>query len=1075
MYKLIGRLFVFLAISSAMKAQTYSFQHISVDDGLSQSVVTCVVQDNEGVFWIGTMAGLTAYDGKKYLVKTKDNGLAENWITSSMKDKNGNIWFGHWGGGVSYYDAKNSTFNDMKFERFSNFKTITCIVEDKNGDIWFGTNGTGVFKYEAKANAIVSFAKEDGFTSNHISSIFLDKYNNIWFGTNRGVVVYRFSKKHEEKGAFMLFTTKDGLVSDQITSIEQAGENSIALASENNGISIVYNINKLSELKIKTLDKNNGLLSNSINCLFYSDDNTLWIGSRDEGVMRYDLNKKSFKNLSTKEGLNYFKVNTILKDREGNIWIGTDLGLNLFRGDEFQIYDESDGLVNNVVWSIAEDSQNRLWMGTNEGVSRLTFIKNPLTQEQVGLDIKNITTAQGLSHNIVLAITSTGSGEIWCGTGFGGITVLNENGVRRMIIDSSKGLASNTVYSIKQDNFNNIWAGTNLGVSKISASGKITNYTIKDGLGGDNIYQILNDSKGRLWFASIGGSLSYFENNTFKIYSPEKNEDQRFITSITEDESGNVWFGSYGKGIFKITGNEVKNYTTLNGLSSNSPYSMISDNKGDLWIATSMGIDKFNPTEITVKNYREKEGFLGVEPNPNAVCLDHKGNLWFGTIMGAVKFDLSEERINKIEPITKVEEIKVDHKPFAFPEDNSFSHDENHITFHYIGVSLSNPQHIEYKYILEGFNLEWSPVTKNQDVVYSNLPPGDYEFKVMASNNDGKWNEMPTSYAFSISPPFWRTWWFYIICIFIIFEILYEVDKIRMKNLITAKANLEKTVAIRTAELVEQKKMVEEKNNEILDSIKYAKRIQEAILPPINYVKSHLKESFILYKPKDIVAGDFYFFEIKDDDIYIAAADCTGHGVPGAMVSVVCSNALNRAVHELNITEPSKILDKVRELVVQTFQKSENEVKDGMDISFCKLNTKTRKIIFTGAHNALYRVTDEEDESCDKVLRNDSRVLCEYKGDKQPIGKYMAEKPFSQKEITLKKGDHIYLSTDGYADQFGGELGKKFLYKQYKEMLLSLYELPIEKQKEKIDNIFELWRGNQTQIDDVCVIGIKIS
>lgn len=1074
MYKLIKSLLFFITVSNALFAQTYSFQQIGVEDGLSQSVVTCVVQDNEGVFWIGTMSGLTSYNGKKYSVKTNENGLAENWITSSMKDKNGNLWFGHWGGGVSYYDVKNSVFTDMKFERFSNFKTVTSIAEDKNGDIWFGTNGTGVFKYESAANAIVSFSMEDGFTSNHINTIFIDKYDNIWFGTNRGAVVYRSSKKPEDKGAFILLTTKDGLVSDYITDIEKAGGNSIALASENNGISVVSNINKLSELKIKTLDKNTGLLTNNINCLFYSADSILWIGSRDQGVIRYDLNRKSFKSLSTKEGLNYFKVNTILKDRESNIWIGTDLGLNLFRGDEFQIYDESDGLINNVVWSISEDSQNRLWMGTNEGVSRLTFIKNPLTQEQIRLETKNITTAQGLSNNIVLAITNT-RGEIWCGTGFGGITVLNEDGVRKMVIDSSKGLASNTVYSIKQDNSNNIWAGTNLGVSKISPSGKITNYTVKDGLGGDNIYQILNDSKGRLWFASIGGSLSYFENNAFKIFNPENNKNQRFVTSITEDENKNVWFGAYGNGIFSIAGNEVKNYTTLNGLSSNSPYSMISDKKGNLWIATNMGIDKFNLTELTVKNYREKEGFLGIEPNPNAVCLDHEGNLWFGTIMGAVKFDLSEEKINKIEPITKVEEIKVDHEPFAFPEDNSFSHNENHITFHYIGVSLSNPQHIEYKYILDGFDLEWSPVTKNQDVIYSNLPPGDYEFKVMASNNDGVWNEMPTSYAFSISPPFWRTWWFYIICFFIVIEILYVGDKIRMKNLIATKANLEKTVAERTAEVVEQKKMVEEKNNEILDSIKYAKRIQEAILPPINYIRTYLKNSFILYKPKDIVAGDFYFFEIKDDDIYIAAADCTGHGVPGAMVSVVCSNALNRAVHELNITEPAKILDKVRELVVQTFQKSESEVKDGMDISFCKLNTKTRKLIFTGAHNALYRITDEEDKACDKTLSQGDRVLCEYKGDKQPIGKYTAEKPFTQKEITLKKGDHIYLSTDGYADQFGGANGKKFLYKQFKEMLLGLDLLPIEKQKEEIDNTFESWRGKETQIDDVCVIGIKIS
>jgi len=273
----------------------------------------------------------------------------------------------------------------------------------------------------------------------------------------------------------------------------------------------------------------------------------------------------------------------------------------------------------------------------------------------------------------------------------------------------------------------------------------------------------------------------------------------------------------------------------------------------------------------------------------------------------------------------------------------------------------------------------------------------------------------------------------------------------------------------KTRELV-----VEGKNNEILASIKYAQRIQQAILPSKKYVQEYLKESFILYKPKDIVAGDFYWFETRGDDIFIAAADCTGHGVPGAMVSVVCANALNRVVNEMNIMEPAKILDKTRELVVETFQKSEQQVNDGMDISFCKINLKTRKLVYTGAHNPVYRITPINDKLDEKTLKSETHMLLEYKGDKQPIGQFAFSKPFTQEEVELKKGDILYLSTDGFADQFGGDDERKYMYTPFKQKFLSIYDMPFEEQKKNLDNTFEDWKKNVFQVDDVCIIGLKI-
>jgi serine phosphatase RsbU (regulator of sigma subunit) len=261
--------------------------------------------------------------------------------------------------------------------------------------------------------------------------------------------------------------------------------------------------------------------------------------------------------------------------------------------------------------------------------------------------------------------------------------------------------------------------------------------------------------------------------------------------------------------------------------------------------------------------------------------------------------------------------------------------------------------------------------------------------------------------------------------------------------------------------IAHQKLLVEEKQKEIIDSISYAKRLQEAILPPEHFVKKYLPESFIFYKPKDIVAGDFYWMEVvKDGIILLAAADCTGHGVPGAMVSVVCSNALNRVVLEFGYTDPGMILDKTRELVLATFSKSDKNVKDGMDISLVMINRKTNELKWAGANNPLWYWSDGQ--------------LREITANKQPIGMTDNPHPFTTHTFSLSKIESIYLFTDGYADQFGGEKGKKFKYKPLKEMLAINAPQSMSVQKATLEEAFVKWKGNLEQVDDVCILGIKL-
>lgn len=269
-----------------------------------------------------------------------------------------------------------------------------------------------------------------------------------------------------------------------------------------------------------------------------------------------------------------------------------------------------------------------------------------------------------------------------------------------------------------------------------------------------------------------------------------------------------------------------------------------------------------------------------------------------------------------------------------------------------------------------------------------------------------------------------------------------------------------KNIIEKNKEIEKQKLLVEEKNKEILDSIEYALRIQTAILPPQKIIKQYLENSFILYKPKDIVAGDFYWMESINDLVLFAACDCTGHGVPGAMVSVICNNALNRVVREFKLTQPAAILNKTLELVIDHFSKSEEDIKDGMDISLCSVNFKTKKLEWAGANNPLWLIQNGE--------------LIETKADKQPIGKNDNVKLFTNHSYTLNNGDAIYIFSDGFADQFGGETGqKKLTRKRFKELVLSIQEKPMQEQGIILDNFIINYRNQFEQIDDILVMGVK--
>jgi serine phosphatase RsbU (regulator of sigma subunit) len=498
--------------------------------------------------------------------------------------------------------------------------------------------------------------------------------------------------------------------------------------------------------------------------------------------------------------------------------------------------------------------------------------------------------------------------------------------------------------------------------------------------------------------------------------------------------------------------------------------------------------------KIKVTHFGKDDGLLNLESNGNAVSKDKDGRILIGTISGLEIYDPKFDKINTKEAITNINSVKLffgqeDILKYAngtdtntmLPKTLLLPFNKNHLTFQFIGISLTAPEKVMYQYKLEGLDDDWTPPTSKTEATYSSLPPGNYKFLLKTMNNDGIWNEVPVTYNFTISPPWYNTWWFYTISIITLVASIWLYNFYRTKKLIADKQKLERVVDERTLELreekekvelvnkevIEQKSVIEHHNIEIMDSIKYAKNIQEALLPSLREVNNLFNDCFVLYMPKDIVSGDFYWFAQNGDTRFIAAVDCTGHGVPGAFMSIVGNTLLNEIVNEKKITNPGDILLELHKGVKIALNQNakEFERRDGMDITLCAFNNKSNEVQYAGANRPLW------------IYRKDKNYELEIiKATKFPIGGLELEenRVYQNHIVQVNDGDCLYLFSDGYADQFGGPKGKKFMLTNLQKLLLENVKKPMAVQKESLTDAFMKWKVDAEQIDDVLVIGIKI-
>jgi len=1026
-----------------LNAQSYFFENYSVEQGLSSSKVYSVMQDRNDWIWLGTESGVSRFDGLKFENFSARNGMAGGGVKSLAEDSLGRIWFGHLNGGISVYDE--GKFMKLRFDSVEVNGDVTSIRQ-MGRKLWITTmsNGAILTNFPARGDTILTgrqYSGKEGL-SDQVSSTCIDNNKDFYCITPPAGI----KKFNPAKNIFETFLPEGLTKYFNVIVMYQDKKGNYWYGTYNGGL---YKY-EVDSGKMRIFDVRDGLSKNWISYITEDYLGKVWVGTFGGGITVFDGNEMTvYNNLN---GLQATTIQCIIEDNEKNMIIADRYtGISIYKGNHFVTWSDDKFLPDKSVFAVDEDELGRYWFGTNAGIS----VYDPQAKADKKVQFFNSTGGK------IRFIKSDKKGTVWIGT--------EGYGLFRYDIKTSKFIYDTKINGFLHpngiitamiiDKKERLWIGNQDRLAMFDANnGEVKYFTQANGLAGNSITDLYCDSDNDIWIGSEEkAGLTKFDPSTgkFKIL---KIGEGYVPKTINQTSDKRIWVGTTS-GLLGLRNDSV--VTVLNEVNG-----LLSDNvkllqpQGDkfLYIGTNYGLNRYNLSDSTIASFTRRNGFPGIETRQNAVVTDSKGNIWFGTANGVTRLNPGLMPPVDMKPVVHISGMEVNYSPMAMIRNLKLNYKEKAVLFNYYSVSLVDPDAVKFKVMLKGFDSDWKHPGKETMKDYS-LLPGRYTFSVKASNSYGYWNQTPVEYSFIIRPPFYKTPWFIALCLVLAAIAIMSYIKIREQNLIREKKILEAKVEERTAEVVQKSMEIEEKNRDITASIRYAERIQRAMLPR----EDTFHNTFVLYMPKDIVSGDFYWMYDNGDVQFMAACDCTGHGVPGAFMSIIGHNSLNKVVREYGITRPGAILDQLNaEVVKALMQRKEETINDGMDLALIAFDRKKFTLEFAGAYNPLYIVRKGE--------------LFIYKGDRFPIGmsSLQAKKNFQNQQADIQPGDMLYMSSDGYADQFGSADGKKYKSGNVKKLLVEIWNLPINDQRDKLKKEILDWKGNLPQVDDIMFLGTKI-
>jgi len=951
------------ASTRPQEAPRIKFKRISIEDGLSQSIVECIIQDDKGFLWLGTESGLNKYDGYDFSVLVNDpkneNSLSYNHVLSVCEDSKGFIWIGTFHGGLNRYDPRTGQFelyvNNPGDESSISHNNINVIREDRSGRLWIGTDD-GLNRFDSENDSFYRCLLDNNKTNESgtaVLEIFEDDEGLLWIGQNGGGLSCIDKEGNTLRQYLNDPDDPSSLASNSVRSIFQDRTGTFWIGTVGGGLNRLdmgkkgFTIYRNDPADLSSLSNDN------VYAIYEDRFSSLWIGTKGGGLNLYDSKNDGFfhyKNDPTDPtSIGYNEIYDIFEDASGVIWLGTyGDGTSSFhsRLSKFNTYrpipTDPDALNEGIVWSILEDIDKNLWIGTHGG--GLNWFNRKTGQyRHFRHDPSDPST---INSDIVRVVFLDSSDQVWIGT-HNGIGKFNRTTRRfkRYIHDPNDpaSLSHNEIRSIYEDRKGNMWIGTYGGGLNRFDRDKETfqayRHDIEDStsLSNDFVREMLEDSSGRFWIGTQGGGLELLNRTrgTFAHFKTDINDPQSlnndYAFTIHEFPNKILWIGTMGGGLnrFDTSTGRFRQFTEDDGLSNNSVYCILGGNDGRLWMSTNFGIASFDPEAEEFSNYNSEDGIQSNEFNGGSSFKSRSGELFFGNIDGFISF-FPDKIVNNpnIPPVVITSfkklnrEVELD-RAISETEELVLSYKDYFFSFEFSALDFSAPGKNRYAYMMEGLDKEWIYTDSEQrQATYTALPPGKYTFRVKGSNNDGIWNEEGVAINIIITPPFWKTLWFRSLVVVIIAVLIFILFSRRVKNV------------------------------RISTELMAAQAAQMSIMPHDDPQIEGFDISGTCI-PANEVGGDFYdymWLDLEKTRFLVAIGDVSGKAMKAAMIAVMSSGMISsRAMGSGSI---SKIMTEINPPL---FSKTEPTMYTALFLAAIDIHTREIALSNAGFSNPILK------------------------------------------------------------------------------------------------------------------------
>jgi len=764
MFRAVSVLLFAAAVALPLRAQQFSFKQLTTKDGLAQSQVRSMAQDAQGYLWFGTLGGASRFDGLEFTNYALTDGLPDPQVSAMVRSPEGELFLAT-GNTLTRWDGR--SFHTYPLPDTSHGARILSLAATDTSRLYIGTDGGGVFVRQGeRITPLPGYPMDAGA---YVRTMLLLKDGRLLIGLREGLLVW-------DNGRTTAVQVGDRNAKN-ITALAQSGDGTWWVGTTLDGL-FKITPNGATE----QFDEDNGLLRDHVRCLFVDDRDRLWVGTKfglnlmDQGRMRV---------FTVHQGLPNDNIWCVFQDDEGDLWIGTDgAGAMKYAGDRFITFTIRDGVCSDLIMNMTADAKGDLWLGTyDNGICRMD-------------GMATITTLDGLPNNTIWSGLRDRDGALWFGTSAGVVHLVNG---QVQPLPAAVKAEEQPVFSLDQAPDGTIWFGMRGGLLGLRTDGSVVRHVAGKNGPGRSIRSLRRDQYGHLWMATDNGLMRMVSengrNDRFEQWGTDKGLSDNTVQCLLFDEKGRLWVGT-ANGLNCMDGGVLRAVRLAGDFGSNFIDLLVADGKGRIWAGTNNGLYAFNPDSLLrspalAEHISLNDGLRSLEFNLNAAILD-RGRLLLGSAGGMVYHDvIADRRVKeKSAPPTRITGIRsflqttdwskrsTGTDATGLPIDLRLDHRRNHLTFDYLGISLSKPDKVLYRYRLNGFDQDWLPPTEARFASYSNLSHGTYSFEVISSTGNGVWSE-PVSFSFEITPPFWLRWWFFALCAIALAAIGYGTIRYR--------------------------------------------------------------------------------------------------------------------------------------------------------------------------------------------------------------------------------------------------------------------------------------------------------